>query len=213
LIIGVLGLIGSGKNTVGEILKKDYGFEQLSFANVLKDSVSVMFDWPRHLLEGDTDESRNFREKEDKFWSKKFNRSITPRSILQQFGTEVVRNNLLQNFWVYSLEKRMNKNKNYVLTDVRFKNEIEWLKSQNSTLIQIQRGIQPHWYSIALQAYSGNTKAREFMLKNIHLSEWDWIGTDVDFLIENDGSLEDLKEKVDSMLLFSLGSSTMHDLV
>ena len=51
------------------------------------------------------------------------------------------------------------------------------------------------------------------MLKNVHQSEWDWIGTEVDFLIENDGSLENLKEKVHGILLFSLGSSTMHDLV
>lgn len=206
MIIGVLGLIGSGKNTVGEILKKEYSFEQVSFASTLKDAVSVMFDWPRHLLEGDTDESRDFREKQDVFWSKKFNRPITPRSILQQFGTEIVRNNLLQNFWVFSLEKRLNINKNYVLTDVRFKNEIEWLKSQNSILVEIRRGVLPHWYSVAKQANSGNTKAADFMYKNVHPSEWDWIGTEVDFDIDNDGSLDDLKRKIDRILTFSLGA-------
>ncbi len=213
MIIGVLGLIGSGKNTVGEILKNDYGFYQISFANVLKDSVSILFDWPRHLLEGDTEESRRFRETNDEFWSEKFNRPISPRSILQQFGTEVIRNNLHQNFWVYSLEKRINKNSNYVLTDVRFKNEIQWLKSQNSILIEVKRGIEPHWYSVAKQANAGNNKAREFMIQNVHPSEWDWIGTDVEHVIENDGSLEELVTNVKKCLIDSLGSNTMNELV
>ena len=213
MIIGVLGLIGSGKNTVGEILKTDYSFQQVSFASVLKDSVAVLFDWPRHLLEGDTDESRSFRETTDKFWSEKFNRPITPRSILQQFGTEVIRNNLHSNFWVYSLEKRMSKDMNYVLTDVRFKNEIEWLKNKNAILIEVKRGTEPHWYSVAKMGNSGNGKAKEFMMQNVHQSEWDWIGTDVEYVIENDGSLEELKTKVKNCLSSSLGSNTMSDLI
>ena len=69
MIIGVCGLIGGGKGTVGDILVDNYGFKKLSFADKLKDAVADMFDWDRDLLEGITDESRNWREKKDEFWS------------------------------------------------------------------------------------------------------------------------------------------------
>ena len=63
MIIGVCGLIGGGKGTVGDILVEQYDFKKLSFADKLKDAVAEMFDWDRALLEGITDESRNWREK------------------------------------------------------------------------------------------------------------------------------------------------------
>ena len=75
MIVGVLGLIGSGKGTVGEILK-GVKFNQISFASGVKDVTSVMFDWPRELLEGDTDESRNFRETPDSFWTKRMGKEF-----------------------------------------------------------------------------------------------------------------------------------------
>lgn len=212
MIVGILGLIGSGKDTVGEIFKEN-SFEKISFANKLKDTLSVMFGWPRHLLEGDTDESRIFRETEDKFWTKKLGRQITPRYMMQHFGTEIVRSNLHSQYWVYSLEKNIRADKNYVVTDVRFKNEIEWLKTQNSILLEVRRGIIPHWYSVALQANNGNKKAYDFMQSNVHPSEWDWIGTEVDFLIENNGSIEELTKKVKNCLCSVLGSNTMSELV
>jgi dephospho-CoA kinase len=37
-------------------------------------------------------------------------------------------------------------------------------------------------------------------LPEIHQSEWDWIGSTPDWVIENDGSLADLKSKVDDMI-------------
>ena len=49
MLVGVLGLIGSGKGTVGEILK-EIKFHQISFASGVKDVTSVMFDWPSCLL-------------------------------------------------------------------------------------------------------------------------------------------------------------------
>ena len=71
MIIGICGLIGGGKGTVGDILVEHHNFEKLSFADKLKDAVAHMFDWDRALLEGITDESRKWREQQDDFWSKK----------------------------------------------------------------------------------------------------------------------------------------------
>ena len=54
MIIGLCGLIGSGKGTVADILVDEHKFEKISFADKVKDAVSVLFDWDREMLEGET---------------------------------------------------------------------------------------------------------------------------------------------------------------
>ena len=65
MIIGICGLIGSGKGTVADILVEEHKFEKISFADKLKDGVATVFNWDRSMLEGDTKESREWREKVD----------------------------------------------------------------------------------------------------------------------------------------------------
>jgi hypothetical protein len=197
MIIGLCGFISSGKGTVGEILATEHNFVPLSFAGSLKDSVSAIFGWERPLLEGDTVESREFRETIDPFWSKKFNRDITPRYILQIFGTEVCRNNLIDTIWVDSLERKILQHENVVITDVRFNNEIKFLKSLNSLLVQVDRTeTRPDWYDV----YS--IECREYFenyaqTRGIHKSEYEWIGNPhIDHVIENNGSFCDLELKI-----------------
>ncbi len=50
MIIGICGLIGSGKDTIAEYLIKEHNYIKLSFADKLKDSVATMFDWDRELF-------------------------------------------------------------------------------------------------------------------------------------------------------------------
>ena len=69
MIIGICGLIGSGKDTIADHLVDDHSFVKLSFADKLKDSVATMFDWNRDLLDGKTEQSRKWREQMDPFWS------------------------------------------------------------------------------------------------------------------------------------------------
>jgi hypothetical protein len=215
MIVGLLGFIGSGKGTAGDILK-DLGFTPVSFAKGVKDVASEMFGWPRHLLEGDTEQSRQWREQPDKFWSEEFGREFTPRLALQLMGTEVGRDVFHQDFWVIKLKNYMQKNpnQNYVITDVRFQNEIEFVHKQKGILIEIQRGISPHWYDIAAKANRGDWKAEDFMLKQsgVHESEWRWIGGFIDHTIDNEGSLEDLKNHLIKCLTTSYGSSIMSEL-
>ena len=128
MIVGLLGFIGSGKGTAGQILK-DVGFQPMSFASGVKDVASVMFGWRRDWLEGDTDASRMWREEPDEFWSKKFGRNFTPREALQKMGTEVGRDVFNKNFWVDRLERFIVPGKNYVITDCRFQNEIEFIQN------------------------------------------------------------------------------------
>ena len=82
------------------IIQKKYGYVKVSFCNVLKDVVSCIFGWPRNLLEGDTIESREFREKEDKLWSKHLKIKITPRIVIQKIGTDIFRMYFHQEIWL-----------------------------------------------------------------------------------------------------------------
>jgi hypothetical protein len=213
MLVGLLGFIGSGKGTAGTILN-DFNFESISFAGAVKDVTAVMFGWPRNLLEGDTDASRTWREKEDLFWSKRMNKPFTPRLALQLMGTEVGRGVFCSNFWVDRLEASINKNKNYVITDVRFQNEIDFVHKQGGVVIEIQRGVKPHWYDIAAQANHGSSKAESFMKDNVkmHESEWRWIGGGIDYVIDNDGTVDELKEKLLKCLTKTYGSNTMNEL-
>jgi adenylate kinase family enzyme len=196
MIIGLLGFIGSGKGTVGDILVENT-FTPLSFAGSLKDAVSSIFSWDRALLEGDTEESRVFRETVDDFWSVKFGKPITPRYILQYFGTEVCRENLLDNIWVHSLERKIQQHENVVVTDVRFKNEISFLKSIGAVFVQIDRKeTRPEWFDF-LDFLDPSTFEAYANSQQIHKSEYDWYAHPlIDYRIENNGTLQELELKV-----------------
>ena len=57
MIIGICGLMGSGKDTIADHLIQEHQFKKISFADKLKESVATMFDWDRTMLDGQTDES------------------------------------------------------------------------------------------------------------------------------------------------------------
>jgi len=194
MLIGLVGFAGSGKGTVADTLVDKYNFTKLSFAGALKDAVSSIFGWPRHLLEGDTDESRDFREREDTFWSNRLGHSITPRKVLQRFGTEVCRDSFSENIWIYALENRMRNHTNVVVADVRFDNEIDFIRQNNGFIVRVSRGPDPEWYDVALKAnYSTNfAYQKELRSFGIHPSETSWIGTKFDYVLDNNGSKAEL---------------------
>ena len=90
-VIGIAGLIGSGKDTVGDMLVNNHGFRRVSYASTLKDAVAVIFGWDREMLEGKTSSARAEREVKDEWWSRKLGMPITPRFVLQHIGTDVLR--------------------------------------------------------------------------------------------------------------------------
>jgi hypothetical protein len=201
MIIGLVGFIGSGKGTVGDILEV-HGFTKDSFAKPLKDACSIMFGWPREMLEGDTEVSRKWREEPDSFWSEKFGYSFTPRLALQLMGTEAGRNVFHQDVWVISLLNRA-KGKDVVVTDVRFKNEINYIQQNGGVIVRVRRGGEPDWYKLAEDAAAGFSSAIMGMKdKGIHQSEWDWIGSEFNYTIDNDGTVNELGNKVKELLQF-----------
>lgn len=206
MLIGVVGFIGSGKGTVGDLLEQK-GFVKDSFAKPLKDACSAMFGWPRELLEGDTEGSRQWREQPDEFWSEKIGKKFSPRLALQLLGTEAGRNVFHKDIWVNSLLKRAD-GKNVVITDVRFKNEFKFIHKNNGIIVRVKRGPEPDWYQDAItfnkgDRYIGWALAKERLKRRgIHQSETDWVGLKFDYVIENNGTLEELGNKVDDLLQF-----------
>lgn len=205
-IVGLVGFINSGKGSVASTLVENFGFRQDSFAASLKDACSVIFDWPRHMLEGDTTESRQWREIVDPWWSAKLGiENFSPRLALQLVGTDALRNNFNQDLWFLTLQNRIRKNpdQSVVISDVRFPNEIKFIQENGGTLIRISRGPNPAWYETAMMANKGNSIAKDIMEKtytSAHFSEWAWVGSKVDFEINNDGNLDDLKNKVKDII-------------
>ena len=196
MIIGICGLIGSGKGTVGDILVEQ-GFTKVSFADKLKDGVATIFGYDRAMLEGDTDESRNWREQPDDFWTQETGRNITPRIVLQEFGTECMRDGFDDSIWVSLLKKQMlDSPGDYVVPDVRFRNEQDMIRELGGEIWRVQRGDVPEWYGCAML---DNTTGSNLMESyDVHVSEYKWIDMNNKFnsTIYNNSTLEQLKQLV-----------------
>jgi hypothetical protein len=185
MLIGLVGLIGSGKDTVADFLVKEHGFHRDSFAKSLKDAVSAIFGWDRELLEGATQESRMWRERIDPYWSNKLDKAVTPRYILQHWGTEVMRVHFHDSIWIDSFTARY-RGGNIVLSDTRFINEINTIRNLKGKVVLVRRGPIP--------------TQQEMQERSVHQSEWDWIGQRFDYEIDNLGNLEDLRTQVGVMI-------------
>lgn len=178
----------------------------IHFAKPLKDAVSIIFGWERDLLEGDTDMSRAWREQVDPYWSEVIGREITPRLALQLFGTECIRNVFHPNVWSASLVKRTRLDT--VVTDCRFRNEINAIRDAGGIVIRVKRGDEPVWYKSMVRYNNGDAYIEEEMdvegRRNEglipHVSETDWVGSKFDYTIENDGTLEELYKKIDGIM-------------
>jgi hypothetical protein len=194
MVIGICGLISSGKDTIADYLIKNHTFHKISFADKLKDSVSAMFSWDRELLDGKTNESRKWREEVDAYWTSETGRTITPRLVLQEFGTECMRNGFYDGIWVSLTKKKIieNPNMNFVLPDTRFPNEAKMLYDIGGEVWRVKRGADPAWFSEYQEVGVEPT--------DVHPSEWAWAQTKFKHIINNNGTIPELKDQVRDLL-------------
>ena len=209
MIIGFVGFIGSGKDTAADYLVNFHGFRRDSFANTLKDAVAAVFGWDRVLLEGRTAEARAWREEVDTWWAERLEMpKLTPRWVLQYWGTEVCRQGFHDDIWIASVENKMRKTTdNIVISDVRFPNEIKAIHNAGGKVIRVKRGEDPEWYEAAISANKGPdanstwslSKAKLAQLK-IHASETAWVGGNINHIVYNNSTIDELFRQIRNLV-------------
>jgi hypothetical protein len=194
ILIGVAGVKGSGKDTIADYLVKKYGFHKRSFADPLKKACQCLF--------GFTDQQVNGSDKEipdDKWFG------ITPRETMQFVGTDLFRkqmgnlnSNIRENIFIYNFknwyEDERNTKSFVVVPDVRFQNEVDYIRSQNGFIIKIL-------YNATTDETSIFDKIKLFLgFKNEHESELQKLDYD---LTVNNGytcTFKELYSQIDNII-------------
>jgi hypothetical protein len=203
MIIGISGLIGSGKDTVADYFVNHHNFRRESWAETLKDAVAIVFGWDRVMLEGKTRSSREWREQPDAWWSERLGMQVTPRNVLQQWGTDVCRKSYHDDIWIASLENKIRRTTDdIVISDCRFANELVSIKNLGGITIRVKRGSDPVWadlyrsdYPRFLEEYPG-----------VHASEYSSFDLSYDHVIENNGTIDALHNNLSDLLLYRRSS-------
>jgi hypothetical protein len=215
-VIALTGFQGSGKDTAAQALIQHHGFMAIAFADALKDAVAAIFCWPRDLIEGETGESRAWREVVDPWWAERLGiPDFTPRFALRHIGTGIMRQHFNPDLWLLNVERRclsLGQGARIVITDARFPNELDLARRLNGRVYRVRRGPEPEWYNDAITANGPDLDvsriaavkalARDRLLHEyrVHESEWAWIGYAFDGIIENDGSRDDLLLKAAALV-------------
>lgn len=185
-LIGVMGRKSAGKDTIAEHLIEEYGFVRYAFADPIKKACQIIF--------GFTDEQcwGGLKDTVDEYWN------VTPRKVFQLFGTELFQydmprhivelSDMGRRIWVFVFarwyEQQIAKNPHIkvVITDIRFPFEAEMVQRLGGTIIKVARVGQ--------------------IYDDMHASEVEMDEIPYSYLLENDGTVDDLHLKVDQ--LFSL---------
>lgn len=178
MIIGITGNIGSGKSTISTHLIEKYLFTEYSFAQPLK-QIGEIFKFEKSELYGTQEEKRQINS----FWG------ISGREFLQKLGTDVFRNHLptvlpeMENVWIRLFEHQMAQKKgNYVISDVRFVDEAKAIQSIGGIVVKLNRTM--------------NREGEEHK----HSSELELNQIVPNFVIDNNGSKDELIERMDLLI-------------
>lgn len=244
MIIGINGKIGSGKNTIGDIIQmicltnEGPTFEQKSFAGKLKQIASLLTGIDVKMFE-----DQEFKKallgaewgtvKENPlnaipvFGDVRFLHLMSVRELLQKLGTEAMRDGLHENVWVnalfadykeeldpYHFKSHINestlKYPNWILTDMRFPNEMEAVVEKDGITIRVVRYPETVKQSrgpkdIETVPFDPTNQKHMDLWKGdssrLHPSETALDKAKFDYEIINDGEIVDLIEKVKQILI------------
>ena len=165
-LIGLSGKKGSGKDLFYELFNEIvFGYENKKFADKLKQICSILSGLPIEYF---------YNRKKYSIYLENWNMDI--RTMMQKVGTEVFRQNFDENTWAKSLFSDF-KDSKWIITDVRFLNEVNIIRKYNGILIRIERP---------------NNEKKDNHASEISLDYYDkW-----DYKIINDGSIVDYKNKI-----------------
>lgn len=133
MIVGITGRARSGKDTAAGIIAKLCGVTELAFADPLKEAAMCMFGITRDMAYG-----INYnREQIVEPWG------ISVREMLQKLGTECARHVFRDDFWMVRADIELERNEMYgggfIVTDIRFDNEADWVSSKGGRIIKMHR--------------------------------------------------------------------------
>lgn len=159
-VVGFAGYAGCGKDTAADVLNM-FGYQRLAFADCLRDVVHEMFDIPYEWML-----DRKLKETPMDIPPYK-----SPREILQYVGTEAMRA-FYPEIWVSKVKRtiKANPGTKYVITDLRFPNEIEMffeLRDEGISTVtaRINRAGVEQKFAHSSESYITNLKVDE-VLKN-----------------------------------------------
>jgi dephospho-CoA kinase len=144
------------------------------FATKIKEVVSILIGCKVKDLENQEFKSSKLPE----CWNID-GKSITVREFMQKVGTDALRDRVHPRIWINALYSNFKKNRKYIITDVRIREEAESVLERNGLLIRInKKKLNKNKYSK-------------------HITETDLDDYNkFDYVINNDGSIEDLVEEL-----------------
>ncbi len=170
MIIGLCGPARSGKDEAARPLIAR-GFRRIAFADPLKRGCREMFGLTDQQLWGAD------KDAVDEFWG------CTPRHILQQVGTECMRQGFRDDIWIKAFERQIRGGGDWVVTDVRFPNEGLAIQMLGGVVWSIDRPDGPTIKTTA------------------HTSETSISRVKHDAVLRNHGTIEDLHRCVISQFV------------
>ncbi len=120
------------------------------------------------------------------------NEETKPRELLQELGTDIIRKQIDHDFFVRRLCEDILVYSYYfdiiTISDARFPNELEWPKKKFDNVISI-KVIRDNYDSVL-------SEKEQKHLTEVALDEYN----SYDYVIHNDGTLDDLKDKVNEVV-------------
>lgn len=170
LVIGLMGKAGSGKDTVRAIME-NYGYVGKAFADPLRDMTKAFFNAGGISLNYMTE--RALKE------SNIPELGFSYRTVVQTLGTEWGRN-LSPDVWLNIVKSGIEKSysSKFVISDVRFPNEFEWIIKSGGEVWQIDRdvpGVREHASESSLNGFTptriiDNNSDIETLARTIYLT-------------------------------------------
>lgn len=172
ILIGLAGRARSGKSTAADHLVRNHFFEHYAFADPLRSGLMEIFNL-------DPDDFEGAKKEQPVDWLGR-----SPRELMQSMGTEWARQLVHPDVWVKIAEQNLNYLQNtlssvvgFVVSDVRFENEADFIRQRGGTIIHIARPTAP--------------------AVNPHASEAGVHVNPLDLIIRNTGDREHLRSLID----------------
>ena len=175
MIIGLNGRLKSGKDTTYTIVKELHpNAERVSFAEKLKLSAAAVLDIDLDTLEW-------LKNRESLYYTIDGEKAFNMREFLQRYGTEGHRDIFGDDFWVdMALPLGIDhSDRLIVVTDMRFPNEIQRVKDLDGVCVKVERDTAT--------------------MHGSHRSEQN-VDHLMDYILDNTGTMDDLREGVAAML-------------